>query len=48
MLGDLTPPRHTGTMNNYIDKFTMYLLCVSIASKLQQINLFITGLQDPL
>ena len=48
MFGNLAPPRHTGTMNNYIDNFTMYVLHVGIASELHQINLFITGLQDPL
>ena len=35
-------------MNDYIDNFTLYVLHVGIASELHQINLFITGLQDPL
>ncbi|CAD6334259.1 unnamed protein product [Miscanthus lutarioriparius] len=47
-LDDLAPPRHTDTMNNYIDNFAVYVLHVSITSELHQINLLIVGLQDPL
>jgi hypothetical protein len=47
-LNDLVPPRHTGTVNDYIDNFAKYVLHVGITSKLHQINLLIAGLQDPL
>lgn len=47
-LSDLTPPRHTGTMNDYIDSFTTYVLHVGIIGELHQVNLFITVLQDAL
>jgi hypothetical protein len=43
---DLAPPN--GSVNDYTDNFTAYVLHVSTASKLHQITLFITGLQDPL
>jgi hypothetical protein len=35
-------------VNDYIDNFTAYVLHISTTSKLHQITLFITGLQDPL
>ncbi|CAD6204405.1 unnamed protein product [Miscanthus lutarioriparius] len=47
-IGDLAPPWHTGSMNDYIDNFTAYVLHVGITSELHQVRLFITGLQDAL
>ena len=46
-IGDLAPPRHTGTVDDYIDSSTTYVLHVGITSEPHQISLFIAGLQDP-
>lgn len=46
--GDLAPPKHTGTVDDYVNNFTAYVLHVGIASKLHQVHLFTTDLQDPL
>lgn len=47
-IGDLAPPKHNGSIINYIDKFTSYVLYVGIASKLHHINLFdIKAINDP-
>jgi hypothetical protein len=45
-LGDLAPPRHAGTVDNY--NFAAYVLHVGITNELLQITLLITGLPDPL
>ena len=47
-IGDLAPPRHTGTVDDYIDSSTTYVLHVGITSELHQVNLFVTGLQAAL
>jgi hypothetical protein len=44
-INNLAPPN--GSVNDYIDKFTAYMLHIGITSELQ-ITLFSTGLQDPL
>ena len=44
-IGDLAPPRHVGTVNDYIDNFITYALHVGITSEPHQVNLFVTGLQ---
>jgi hypothetical protein len=47
-IGDLAPPRHVGTMNDYINNFIAYALHVGITSEFHQVSLFVTGLQDEL
>lgn len=46
-LGDLAPPWHTSTVNDYIN-FATCMLHINITSELHQINLFIPDLQDEL
>jgi hypothetical protein len=45
---DLTPPRHNNDLNNYIDTFTAYTVRTSITDQLQQVHLFVDGLQHKL
>lgn len=47
-ISDLTPPRHTGTMIDYINNFTAYIPHASNVSNLHETNLFTFGLQNPL
>lgn len=46
--GDLAPPRHLGTVNDYNNNFIAYVLHVDIPSELHQVHLFVTGLRDSL
>ena len=41
---DLAPPRHVGTVNDYINTFIAYTLHVGITSEQHQVSLFVTGL----
>jgi len=41
---DLTPPRHTGSVNDYINNFIAYALRISITSEHHQVSLFVNGL----
>ena len=45
---DLAPPRHTSSVNDYINNFITYALHIGITSEQHQVSLFITGLQDAL
>lgn len=44
MRSELTPPRRTGTVDDYTNDFSLYMLHAGTISERQQINLFITGL----
>jgi hypothetical protein len=45
---DLTPPRRNDDLNNYIDTFTAYTVRTGITNQLQQVHLFVDGLQHKL
>jgi hypothetical protein len=45
---DLASPRHIGSVNDYINNFITYALCISITIEQHQVSLFVTGLQDAL
>lgn len=45
-LGDIAPPRQQGTLNDYIDFFTMSVWYDDIANELHQVCLFVNNLED--
>lgn len=45
---DLTPPRHNNDLNDYIDIFNAYTVRTGITDTLQQVHLFVDGLQNRL
>jgi hypothetical protein len=45
---DLTPPRHNNGLLNYINTFTAYTTHAGITDQLQQVHLFVNGLQHRL
>ena len=45
---DLAPPRHIGSVNDYINNFIAYALYTSITSEQHQVSLFANGLHDAL